>query len=123
VNDAQLESHLRSALDEYAATAPLPNRGKALFRHPGVQPTLAGQEADRVPKGIVSRIIHSRPAIVVALVLGLGGSATGIAAASGAFDQSPRHVALGSMRSLLSHPLAATLPEAIARSFRPPVVV
>jgi hypothetical protein len=86
MNDLELGHRLRTALDEYTEGVPLPNVEGPTFR----------SLADEFPPSLrtsgylrTDRRYHSKPRrlfVVLAVIVGLMGTGTGLAAASGAFD-------------------------------------
>jgi hypothetical protein len=113
-----LGDQLRIALDEQTDDVPLPNADGPTFP-PFRDETVLSESAGYTVDGQHRRRL-TRPLIVVALVLGLLGGGVGLAAASGAFDQTQSglipanpalhdHLELSKNRVQAGGPLTATL--------------
>ena len=91
MNDLELGHRLCTALDEYTEGVPLPNVEGPAFR----------SLADDAPPSLRARSqrYRSKPrrlSIILAVTISLVGTGTGLAAASGAFDQPAHRAAVGS---------------------------
>ncbi len=116
---SHIDNRLRAALNEYTGVVPLVNR------HGPEESTFS---ADGSFEGIPRRRRRfkiSRWVMVLMASMGLAGTATGLAAAAGAFDESAHHAAVESFResvigSLRNNPAALGGSElrSVARTFK-----
>jgi hypothetical protein len=121
---SHIEDRLRTALNEYVGVVPLANR------HGLDQAMLtAGSPVESIPPRGRRRLKISRLMTIVVTTIGLAGTATGLAAAAGAFDGSAHHAAAASFKESVLRQL--NLPDSqirremrkVAHTFRPKDVV
>jgi hypothetical protein len=118
MNDAEVISRLRNGLNEATSHLLIPNPSEPAFFRNGAPISMAEGAQQRSPiRRRAGHIVRSRPCTAVLVALGIVGAGTGVAAASGAFDQASHQVATASLKKVLGLQIITRVPESIRGSF------